>query len=322
MIVGGSAVYSLSLPYRGFPDERFLDFDRGTSSRVIARDLARAGIVRFQWQFLLARALRPAQRLQAGEYRFRDPASVWNVFDRMARGDVFYYELTIPEGSNLFDIAGAVASLGFLSAEDFLAAASQPGLIRDLDPQAPTLEGYLFPSTYRVTRHTTAGELCRQMVDQFRRHWKPLAGENSANPHQVVTLASLIEKETAVAAERPLVSSVYHNRLAKGMLLQCDPTVIYADLLDGRYRGAIYRSDLASRNTYNTYEHAGLPPGPIANPGVASLEAAMHPAQTDYLYFVAKPDGAGAHQFSATLAAHQKAVKVYRRALKKGVKTR
>ncbi len=191
--------------------------------------------------------------------------------------------------------------------------ARDPALIRDLAPGAPTLEGYLFPSTYRITRATTVQQLCVMMTGQFRKHWRAFQ-PRGATANNTVTLASLVEKETAVPEERPIVASVYENRLRKGMALDCDPTTIYAALLEERYRGAIYRSDLNSNNAYNTYQHAGLPPGPIANPGIESLKAALAPAETDYLYFVAKPDGSGGHQFSTTMEQHNVAVQKYRRA--------
>jgi UPF0755 protein len=282
----------------------------------MAETLARAGVVRYEWQFLLARLIRPGATLQAGEYRFARPASVREVFDRIARGDIYYFEFTVPEGSNIFDIARLLESEGIMTADDFLRAAEDPAGIADLAPRAKTLEGFLFPSTYRLTHSTTPAQLVKQMTDEFRKQWNKLtqtAVNNPANTQRVVTLASLIEKETGVDAERPLVASVFTNRLEKGMRLECDPTTIYAALLDNRYRGVIHRSDLASANPYNTYQNAGLPPGPIANPGVASLAAALMPAETKYLFFVAKPEGGG-HQFSATMAAHERAVIAYRRA--------
>lgn len=311
-VAGGLA--SLLAPYRGFGSEAiFLDIPRGAGTYGMAGMLASAGVIRHRWQFLAARALRPHATLQAGEYRFADAASVWDIYGRIARGDVFYYELVVPEGSNLFDISRAVAQLGFLPADSFLAAARDTSLIRDLAPDVPTLEGFLYPSTYRITRHSTAGQICRIMTGEFRRVWKEL---NGADPRATVTLASLVEKETSVAAERPVVASVYYNRLRLGMPLQCDPTTIYAALLENRYQGKIFRSDLASDNAYNTYVHTGLPPGPIANPGYDSLQAALHPAVTGYLYFVAKADGSGAHNFSTSLEEHEKAVKEYRRVIR------
>ena len=185
-------------------------------------------------------------------------------------------------------------------------------MIRDLDPAATSLEGYLFPSTYRLTRRTTATQLTRLMVDQFRKAWKQAGATPDDGAHRIVTLASLVEKETAVPEDRPRVASVYANRLRLGMKMDCDPTVIYAALLDGRYRGTIYRSDLENPSPYNTYLHPGLPPGPIANPGLASLKAALRPEQTSYLFFVAKPDGSGGHVFSESMAAHNAAVQAYR----------
>jgi UPF0755 protein len=311
LIVALAAVASLSHRYAAFPGEAFVDIPKGTGTRQVARLLARAGVIQFQWQFLSVRAFFPRATLMAGEYHFSRPASTWEVFDRLARGNVFFHELVVPEGSNIYDIAGALDRLGTHAAHGFVEAAGDASLIRDLAPGARNLEGYLFPATYRVTRHTTAPELCAEMTSRFRRAWREAGG--TGNVHETVTLASLVEKESAVAAERPTVASVYTNRLRIGMPLQCDPTVIYAALLEGRYRGTIYRSDLESKHPYNTYVHAGLPPGPIANAGADALRAALHAAETNYLYFVAIPGGGGAHQFSETLESHRQAVAKYRR---------
>jgi UPF0755 protein len=322
-IAAGLAYASLFATYQGFHEPVILDFPKGTTTRGMAGQLAENGVIRYAWLFLLARAVHPGAKLQAGEYQFSRADTPSNIFGRIARGDVFYYELVVPEGSNMFDIAASVGQFNFLNSADFLRAARNPALIRDLAPNAPTLEGYLFPATYRITRSTTVEQLCRTMTEQFRKQWKELAAARSNSAvNDVVTLASLIEKETAVAAERPVVSSVYTNRLSKGMTLDCDPTTIYAALLEERYRGTIYRSDLANDNAYNTYRHAGLPPGPIANPGIAALKAALMPAATDYLFFVAKPDGSGGHQFSTTMAEHNIAVERYRRANKQGAVAR
>ena len=263
-----------------------LDFPQGTSTSEMAAELAQSGVIRYAWQFLAVRALRPDARLQAGEYQFSEPAAVFRVYARIARGDVFFYELTVPEGSNMFDIAASIDRFDFMKGADFLRAARDPSLIRDLAPEAPTLEGYLFPSTYRLTRRTTVQQLCQMMTDLFRKHWRELqkAG-NPAAVNDAVTLASLVEKETAVPDERPQVAAVFQNRLRLGMPLDCDPTTIYASLLEERYRGTIYRSDLNSANPYNTYQHAGLPPGPIANPGLASLKAALEPGRNGLSVF-------------------------------------
>jgi UPF0755 protein len=319
VIAAGLAYVSLETAYQGFGEPVILDFPKGTSSQAMADELARNGVIRYSWQFLMARALHPGKKLQAGEYRFERSDTPSNILDRIGLGDVFFYELVVPEGSNMFDIAASIGRFDFLQPAAFLRAARNPALIRDLAPDAPTLEGYLFPSTYRITRATTVQQLCVIMTGQFRKHWRDLRSSlpQGVPVNDIVTLASLVEKETAVADERRIVASVYDNRLNKGMSLDCDPTTIYAALLDDRYRGAIYRSDLNSDNPYNTYRHAGLPPGPIANPGLAALQAALAPAETDYLYFVAKADGSGGHQFSTTVEQHNLAVQEYRRAIRR-----
>src|ERR1035441_3770083 len=307
LAAGGFAVYRMAQPYRGFSG--------GTGTGGIADALVKAGVVRSRWDFLLARIASQTRVLQAGEYRFDRAASPMDVVRRIARGDVFYYELTVPEGRNLFDIAAAAEELGLFPARKFMAAAGDPTLIRDLDPQAPTLEGYLFPDTYRLSRHTTPDHLCRLMTAKFRDAWHSL--HTTAGVHRTVTLASLVEKEGKLADERPRIAAVFENRLRIGMKLDCDPTTIYAALLQQHYRGVIYRSDLDSDHPYNTYRHAGLPPGPIANPGLASIRAVLVPSDGDALYFVARADGSGGHEFSSNLAAHESAVERYRRALHK-----
>jgi len=311
----GWVTYKLDQPQGAFAEELIIDIPKGTGSRQIATLLAEKGVVSSPWLFLTARALRMRTTLQAGEYAFSKPASIWQIFDRLARGDIRLYELRIPEGSNLFDIAEAVETLGMASKEAFRVAASDPALIRDIDPEATSLEGYLFPSTYRLSRRTTPAQICRLMTDQFRAVWKKLGV--TGNARELVTLASLVEKETGVDAERPLVAGVYRNRLARGIKLECDPTTIYAAILENRYRGKIYRSDLDNRHPYNTYQHLGLPPGPIANPGEESLRAAIAPAETEHIFFVAKPDGSGGHIFSANIHQHSLAVAAYRLAEKK-----
>lgn len=310
----GFLYYSLGTPYAGFGKETFVDIPPGTPTRGMARMLAEAGVIRAEWQFLIARALHPKATLQAGEYHFDRPLSTLSVFQKIARGDVYYLELRVPEGANMFDIAAQIEKLGLMQKDAFLKVARSPELIRDLAPDAPTLEGFLFPSTYRVTRRTSAQQVAREMTAQFRRVWKQLGGP-AHGVNRIVTLASLVEKETGVATERKTVASVYHNRLQRGMKLDCDPTVIYAALLEGRYDGVIHRSDLDNPHPYNTYRNPGLPPGAIANPGVESLRAALEPAPTRYLFFVAKGDGSGEHVFTETIEQHSAAVREYRRAL-------
>lgn len=305
----------LHRPYRGFSEPVSVNFERGTSTRGIASVLAQKGVIPNQWIFLAARAMRRGATLQAGEYRFDKPASPLDIYGRIARGDIFYMELLVPEGFNMFEIAEAVGKLGTITAADFLAAARDPSSIRDLDPNAPSLEGYLFPNTYRVYHFTTAQQLCRTMTGEFRARWKAL--HTDANVHDTITLASMVEREARLPEERPLVASVFRNRLRIGMKLDCDPTAVYAALLQNRYRGTIYRSDLDNPSPWNTYRHAGLPPGPIANPGLDAIHAALAPADTRYLYFVAKADGSGGHTFSESLAQHTAAVARYQRATRR-----
>jgi UPF0755 protein len=294
-----------------------VDIPLGTGTRRMAELLSKNGVVASPWHFLAARALRPRVKLQAGLYDFSESATAAQVLDRIVRGDVHFEEITIPEGSNIWDISGITAQLGWFTAEDFLNAARDPALVAELLPEvrpAPaSFEGYLFPSTYRLAKNETPRQIIAKMTGEFRRVWSRLEARLPVN--EAVTLASLVEKETGVAGERPIVASVYRNRLDRGMLLGCDPTVIYAALLDGRYRGVIHQSDLESEHPYNTYQHPGLPPGPIASPGEASLRAALNPADTKFLFFVAKGDGSGGHNFTANAAEHGRAVARYRAAL-------
>jgi UPF0755 protein len=312
---GGYALWRVESPYQGFGGDTFVEFAHGTSTGAMADKLAAAGVVRSSWDFLLARLLHRKGVLQAGEYRFQHAASAADIVSRIGRGDIFYYELVVPEGKNLFDIGAAVEELGLFKASEFVAAARNPALIRDLDPRAPSLEGYLFPNTYRLGRHTTPERLCRIMTAKFREEWKSL--HTTADVHETVTLASLVEKEDKLAEERPKIAAVFLNRLRIGMKLDCDPTTIYAAVLQNRYNGVIHKSDLASDHPYNTYRHPGLPPGPIANPGLAGMRAVLDPAEIDSLYFVARADGSGGHEFSSTIAAHESAVERYRRGLRK-----
>jgi len=231
------------------------------------------------------------------------------IHNRLARGDVYFHTVVIPEGFNLFDIAAAIESAGLGQASDFVkVATAETSLIADLAPQATSLEGYLFPNTYNFTRTQSMHDMAAEMVKQFRRVASEL-GLN-ADVERTVTLASIIEKETGVPEERREVASVYVNRLTKHIALQADPSVIYAELLQGTYGGALHHDDMRFNSLYNTYVHAGLPPGPIANPGKSSLDAAVHPATTSYYYFVS--DGNGHHRFSSTLEEHNKNVAALR----------
>jgi peptidoglycan lytic transglycosylase G len=308
---------------------QFIRLRPGSSSHRIATELHSAGVIRSPRAFLLMHyAL--GSTLKAGEYKFDQPATARQIHDRLARGDIYVHTITIPEGYNLYDIAGVVQLAGLGSAQDFLNAANgDVALIRDLDPQAASLEGYLFPDTYGFTRTQSMHDMIAVMVHRFRREAaqlglicavqqpQPSSSESGAagcaDIHAVVTMASIVEKETADPQERPMVAGVYYNRLQRRIPLAADPTVIYAALVSGRYTGAIHQSDLQFDSPYNTYRHAGMPPGPIANPGRASLQAALHPAATDFLYFVS--DGNGHHRFARTLDEHSRNVAAYRRAL-------
>jgi UPF0755 protein len=307
------AAYCVFVPY-GSSSETFVDIPSGTRTTQIAALLKQSGVIRSALAFDVMHAIKDGT-LKAGEYRFDHPATLAEVFSRLREGDVYTVTVTIPEGSNLFDIAQRLEAAGLGPKEKFLAAASANlNLIADLDPQATSLEGYLFPDTYQFPRHATPTQIQEAMVRRFQQATAELGLQGDY--HRVVTLASLVERETPIAAERPVVASVFMNRMAKGMPLMTDPSVIYAALLDGRYRGTIYVSDLQANSPYNTYKHTGLPPGPICSPGADSLRAAMHPAQTDYLYFVAaSADPSGKSRFSVTLEEHAHDVAAYRKSL-------
>ncbi len=298
-------------PYTG---EKFVEIPKGASTLRIGEILEAGGLLRSPLQAWLWRAAHPGTKLQAGEYVFRKEQTLDAILSKVARGDVYSGQLTIPEGSSIYDIARIVEEQNLLKAEDFLAAAKDPALIKDLDPAAPTLEGYLFPSTYRLPRKVTAKSLCLRLTRQFREEWRSLHAR--VPPHQIVTLASLVEKESAAPEERPRIAGLFTNRLNKGMKLECDPTVIYAALVENRFRGTIYKSDLANPSPYNTYQNSGLPPGPIASPGLESLKAALNPAQTEDIFFVAQPGATGHHVFSKNLKDHNRAVEAYRRGQK------
>ena len=313
------AVYVPIGPPAGTTDDNatYIDIAPGTGTRAMAAQLERAGVLRSRFAFDLLRAIQGG-KLIAGEYRFNHPAPATEVYARILHGDIYTIPLTIPEGYNIFDVAQAVASAGLGSRDAFLAAErTQTALIADLDPRAASLEGYLFPDTYRFSRHATPAQMLAAMVRRFRQAAAQigLAADPATSLARTVTLASLVEKEVSQDSERALVAGVFSNRLAQGMPLATDPSVIYAALLEGRYRGAIYASDLESPSPYNTYRHTGLPPGPISNPGIAALTAALAPAHTDYLYFVA--DAQGGSRFSTTLKEHAQQVQTYRKSLRR-----
>jgi UPF0755 protein len=314
LAAGGYGLYAFDWP-TGPRTETFVVIAPGTSSRQIAAQLESRGMITSRFAFEALRLVRGGT-LKAGEYRFDRPRKVGAVYDQIERGEVYTLAVTIPEGANLFDVAQRVQSARLGSYAGFLAAAvKHRELVRGMDPGAVSLEGYLFPDTYHFAPDSTPEQMLAVMVRRFQQEAALLGLEG--NLHRVVTLASLVERETPIEAERPLVASVLQNRLDRGMPLETDPTVIYAALLAGRYRGAIYQSDLVAASPYNTYRHAGLPPGPICNPGAISLRAAMAPAKTKYLYFVAAgSDPHGESRFAETLAEHQKNVATYRQAMR------
>lgn len=299
--------------YQGFDgDEQYVDIPPGAGSQAIGRALVASGIVRDEWTFRVAVHLTgTARQLKAGEYRFTGPASPKDVARRLARGDVYLRPITFREGLTIRQMAEHFETRGFGTAEAFTRAAGDAEQIRAVDPKARDLEGYLFPETYNLPRRADAGALVEQMTARFLAVFdEPLRREAEAQGRtvrEVVTLASLVEKETAKAEERPIVAAVYLNRLRIGMGLQCDPTVIYALEKAGKYDGNLTRENLRFDSPYNTYRYAGLPPGPIAAPGRASIEAVLRPARVDYLYFVSRNDGS--HVFATTLAEHNRNVR-------------
>jgi UPF0755 protein len=320
----------------------------GFSTRRIAAELKANGIIRSEDAFILWHYLHRRRSLKAGEYMFDKSRNVIEVHKRLARGEVYFRTVVVPEGFTMFDIARAIEAAGLGSSEDFLKVArSDTDLIADLAPGAQSLEGYLFPDTYQFSRMMSMHEMAAAMVKQFRTvagqigliqpapngksdgkpqmlanspdvtiepaYLIPPPSESPVDLEHTVTMASIVEKETAVAEERPLVASVYYNRLQKRIALDADPSIIYAELLAGSYGGVLHHEDMSFSSPYNTYKNVGLPPGPIANPGKSALEAAMHPAQSEYYYFVA--DAAGHHRFARTIEEHNKNVAAYRHAM-------
>lgn len=315
LIAACAAAWMVFVPF-GPTQETFVELPSGSTTVRMGQELEANGIVRSQFAFDLVRWWKRG-RLRAGEYRFDRPASVLEVYARIARGDVYTKTVTIPEGASVFEIAARLEQAGFGPRQNFLdAQVRETGLVADLDPGAKSLEGYLFPDTYHLARKATMEQIAATMVRRFR----AVAGQLGLkeNLHQVVTMASLVERETAVDAERPLVASVVTNRLSRKMPLMTDPSVIYGLELRNQWRGTIYQSDLKLDTPYNTYLHAGLPPGPVANPGIRSLRAAMEPARTDYFYFVAAgANPQGRSLFASTLDEQSRNVAGYRHAVKK-----
>jgi UPF0755 protein len=354
-ILGGAGWFAWAVLTPVEPSgQTFVMLRPGFTTRRIAAELKKAGLIRSEDAFILWHYYHHGRSLKAGEYLFDKPANIIDIQKRLRRGDVYFRTVVVPEGFTMFDIARAIEAAGLGSAGDFLKVAkSDTALIADIAPNATSLEGYLFPETYEFSRMMSMEEMAAAMVCQFRVVAKEIGlitaepGSNGTETtskrsgrlcgtviirikdagdqlpsiraeelnlvERTVTMASIVEKETAVPEERPEVASVYYNRLEKHIALDADPSIIYAEELAGTYQGALHHADMSFASPYNTYRNAGLPPGPIANPGRSSLEAAMHPAQTDFFYFVA--DAQGHHRFAKTIEEHNKNVVAYRKAM-------
>ncbi len=298
-------------PAESEPLEKFITVDQGESFKSLVSKLRDAGIIRHPLKFrLLGRIKGYEKKIKAGEYRLSAVMPPAEILEKILKGDVHLYRLTVPEGYNLHQIALAVEETGLGTKTGFIAAATDSSLVHEKGIDAGTFEGYLFPETYYFPKTVTSRKIISAMVRRFRSvftdDWKKQAEKLGLSIHQVVTLASIIEKETGAVEERPIISSVFHNRLKKGMRLESDPTVIYG-ITD--FDGNITRKHLTTPNPYNTYLMKGLPPGPIASPGLKALEAALFPEDTRFFYFVSKRDGT--HQFSANLNDHNQAVRKY-----------
>lgn len=323
VIAAGTLFYLnklLYIPYRGYSEPKIaVSIPQGSSLDSIVRALHQKGVIQYPW---LLRGIfyvkKTEGKSKAGDYVFDRPMSPMEVYEKLMKGEVTYTVVTIPEGSNIFDLQSILQQKSLATKEQFASAVQAPDVqqaLHAIDPSLHDLEGFLFPETYFLSKRDTPSDLLRMMLQQFSKHYgsaeKTRAAQLQMNTLQVITLASLVEKETAQPNERPLIAGVFYNRLKRSMPLQCDPTVIYALLLTGHYRGEIYKSDLKTSSAYNTYVTSGLPPGPICNPGKDSIHAVLNPEQTDKLYFVSKNDGT--HYFSATLEEHNRAVHQYRK---------
>ncbi|MGD8493531.1 MAG: endolytic transglycosylase MltG [Desulfobacterales bacterium] len=317
LIVAGIGAFFLHLqhyaqsPASSKAADRIISIPAGQSFNQTTATLAKVGIIHHPYKFkIVARLKGYDKKLQAGEYILSATLSPVQILQKMVNGDVRLYRLTVPEGLNLYQIAELVEETGLASKSDFMAAATSAEFAHQLGLNADTFEGYLFPETYFFPKNVAVKTIISTMVDRFRQifspDWQKRAEQMGFSRHQIVILASIIEKETGAPFERPLISSVFHNRLNRNMRLESDPTVIYG--LEN-FDGNLKRKHLEAPTPYNTYKRSGLPAGPIANPGKASLEAALYPADTKFMYFVSKKDHT--HQFSTNFKDHQRAVQKY-----------
>lgn len=303
-------------PFKSSFERVIFEVEKGQSAKEIAQNLKKKGIIRKTWATLLGyRIFFSSRSLKAGEYSIQLPLSPKDVLNILTEGKVILHTVTVPEGLIIEETAELMESQGFAKKEDFIKTSADTSLISSWDKEASTLEGYLFPETYSFSKDTTAGEIVATMVSQFIQvftdEWRKRTDEMGMSIRDIVILASLVEKETSLPEEKKLVSAVFHNRLKIGMKLDCDPTIIYVLKREGTFKDRLRTKDLRLDSQYNTYLYSGLPPGPIANPGRDSLEAALFPAYEKYLYFVSKNDGS--HHFSHTFSEHQKAVNTYQR---------
>jgi UPF0755 protein len=292
---------------------RDVSFPPGSGIRKLALELKSGGMIRSSWHFILVTRLRgDSHRLKAGDYRFNDGMTPDVILKKLVAGDVDYLKFSLPEGYSIRQAAELLEQKGYFKRSLFLEKCHDTALLSRLGIGESSVEGYLYPATYNLSRGGSEEQLISQMVSTFEKRYAELiaggGGAGGLSRHAVVTLASLIEKEAVSAEEKPLISSVFHNRLRIGMPLQSDPTAVYGVRA---FAGKVTKADIERPSPYNTYLIKGLPPGPIGNPGADALEAALHPAATQYLYFVARQDGT--HQFSRTLEEHNRAVHRYLR---------
>lgn len=311
----GFAVLSQLQPIGNASQVTVLDIAEGASLSEVAERLRRQNLIKSDWAFVWMGRLAGLDRnIIPGEYEFHGGMDPSTILEKIVKGEVIQYPVTIPEGFSISQIADLLHEQRLADREEFLQCTRDPVFIQTLslsvDDRVENLEGYLFPDTYQFARHVKPERLIATMVSRFKKSVteedRRRAAELGLSMHQAVTLASVIEKETARSDERTLISGVFHNRLRKKIPLQSDPTVIYAlNEFDGNLR----KKDLSIDSPYNTYRVVGLPPGPIANPGSAAVHAALYPEPSEYLYFVSRNDGS--HEFSATLAEHNRAVRKY-----------
>jgi UPF0755 protein len=289
-----------------------ISFPPGSGVRKLANELKDCGVIRSSWHFVLMTRLRgDAHRLKAGEYSFNDKMTPDSILKKIVSGDVDYHKFTLPEGYSIYQAAELLERKGIFKKEIFLEKCFDQGFLTRIGLKEVSAEGYLYPATYNLSRGGSEEQLLEQMIVQFEKAYKAIQegeGTRRFSRHEIITLASIIEKEAVSAKEKPIISSVFHNRLRIGMPLQSDPTAVYGVRA---FSGKVRKADIQRPSPYNTYLNKGLPPGPIGNPGMDAVQAAITPAKTDFLYFVARQDGT--HQFSRNLVEHNRAVVRYLR---------